>query len=116
MKVAASFPDKVAACPQRTWAILTKYDNNRDFVAWAEENKISIPQYQRADAYTFDLLDRFMEDKILISRVQSILADPLGHVTSPVADAIPVSVKTLIEQRQKMKKQMNLIVQVVDKM
>jgi len=115
-KTAAGFPARVAACPQRTWAILTKYDNNRDFVEWAEHNKITVPQYVSVQAYTSDLLDMFMEYKNNIARLQAVLSNPLGYVASPVSNAIKITVASLVEERKKMKREMATIVKVIDKM
>ena len=113
-KTAAVFPKKVASCPQRTWAILTKYDKNRDFVQWADKNKITIPQYQGVQAYTSDLLDMYMEYKSNIARLQAVLRNPKDYVPSSVPEAISIKAAALVDQRQQMKTQIGLIVKEID--
>jgi len=103
----------VSSCPRRTWAILTKYDNNRDFLQWAGENKVTIPQYQGIQAYTSNLLDTYMEYKNNIARLQTVLQSPKDYMMSSV-DAIPTSTAALINERDKMRKQMGLIVKEID--
>ena len=111
---AAAFPSRVASCPQRTWAILTKYDNNRDFVQWAGKNKIRVPQYHGAQAYTYGLLDMYMEYKTNIARLQAVLQNPNDYVMSSVPEAIQPTVAALVQKRRKMKAQMGLIVEEID--
>ncbi|KAF4946253.1 hypothetical protein FGADI_11330 [Fusarium gaditjirri] len=57
-RVAMDFPDKVAACPQRTYAILTKYTSLRSF---HEATVRGSPlDYENAGIYTNSLLDAYM--------------------------------------------------------
>jgi hypothetical protein len=68
MQAAARFPDLVADCPQRTYAILTKYDSLRSFVAMKPASYTKL-QYENAQIYTNALLDSFMEYKSLYKRL-----------------------------------------------
>jgi len=68
MAAAARFPDLVADCPQRTYAILTKYDALRSFVA-RKPASYSPLQYENAQIYTNTLLDSFISYKALYKRL-----------------------------------------------
>ncbi|PSR82112.1 hypothetical protein BD289DRAFT_454493 [Coniella lustricola] len=62
MQAAARFPSLVSACPQRTHAILTKYDSLRSFVSLRPAS-FSPLQYENAQIYTSVLMDAFMSYK-----------------------------------------------------
>ncbi|KAJ5986739.1 hypothetical protein N7451_011104 [Penicillium sp. IBT 35674x] len=68
MEAAARFPDLVAECPQRTYAILTKYDALRSFVARKPASYTAL-QYENAQLYTSTLLDTFVSYKALYKRL-----------------------------------------------
>lgn len=68
MAAAARFPDLVADCPQRTYAILTKYDSLRSFVARKPASYTPL-QYENAQIYTNTLLDSFVSYKALYKRL-----------------------------------------------
>lgn len=68
MAAAARFPDLVADCPQRTYAILTKYDSLRSFVAEKPASYTPL-QYENAQIYTNTLLDAFVGYKALYKRL-----------------------------------------------
>ncbi|KAI8633210.1 hypothetical protein F5Y19DRAFT_294110 [Xylariaceae sp. FL1651] len=68
MAAAARFPDLVADCPQRTYAILTKYDSLRSFVARKPASYTPL-QYENAQIYTNTLLDAFVSYKALYKRL-----------------------------------------------
>jgi hypothetical protein len=68
MAAAARFPDLVADCPQRTYAILTKYDSLRSFVS-AKPASYTTLQYENAQIYTSTLLDSFVSYKSLYKRL-----------------------------------------------
>lgn len=68
MSAAARFPDLVADCPQRTYAILTKYDALRSFVARKPAAYTAL-QYENAQIYTNTLLDTFVSYKALYKRL-----------------------------------------------
>ena len=115
-KAAAGFPAHDARCSQRTWAILTKYDNNRSFLEWADKYKIKVPSFTNCQQYTSDLLDAFMEYKNNLSRVQTVLARPELYTISQVTAPISISAKTLIAERKAMKIKMRMIVAEIDKL
>lgn len=68
MAAASRFPDLVADCPQRTYAILTKYDSLRSFQALKPAAYTPL-QYEQAQIYTNALLDSFMSYKELYKRI-----------------------------------------------
>lgn len=115
LKAAASFPSRVAQCPQRTWAILTRYDNNRDFVKWAAGKKIVVPDFNRAQLAMSDLLDDFMEYKHNLSRLQAVMANPSAYEESTSCrDAVGMDIASLVAERKKLKAEMTKISNVVD--
>ncbi|KAK4197962.1 hypothetical protein QBC40DRAFT_332216 [Triangularia verruculosa] len=62
-RVAMEFPDRVAVCPQRTFAILTKYTTLRSF--YEQTVKGSPLDYEIAGIYTSALLDSYMAYKVM---------------------------------------------------
>ncbi|KAK5942982.1 hypothetical protein PMZ80_003987 [Knufia obscura] len=68
MQAASRFPDLVAECPQRTYAILTKYDSLRSFVALKPKAYTKL-QYENAQIYTNALMDAFMTYKSLYKKL-----------------------------------------------
>jgi len=68
MEAAARFPSLVANCPQRTHAILTKYDSLRSFVS-LRPAAYSPLQYENAQIYTNVLMDAFMSYKSLYKKL-----------------------------------------------
>ncbi|CUA68061.1 hypothetical protein RSOLAG22IIIB_07735 [Rhizoctonia solani] len=113
-RAAAAFPAKVAVCPQRTWAILTPYENNPEFVQWALEHDIKPYDYSGVKSYASDLLDTYMGYKNNMRRIQSVLANPTGYVLGPARDPISISVKDLVLARKQMKAEMTKIMDEVD--
>ncbi|KAF3762918.1 hypothetical protein M406DRAFT_45333, partial [Cryphonectria parasitica EP155] len=68
MQAAARFPSLVADCPQRTHAILTKYESLRSFVS-LKPAQYSPLQYENAQIYTNVLMDAFMSYKSLYKKL-----------------------------------------------
>lgn len=68
MAAASRFPDLVAECPQRTYAILTKYNSLRSFQGRKPAAYRPL-QYEHAQIYTNALLDSFMSYKALYKRL-----------------------------------------------
>ncbi|KAF5664050.1 hypothetical protein FDENT_12978 [Fusarium denticulatum] len=116
ISAASAFPGRVAACPHKTYAILTPYNRNRHFVKWAEENNITIPDFSPVQQYTHDLLDSFMEFKNILSRIQAVIANPVAYQPSPFENAVDLHVEALVEERKKIKKEMAKIGSIVDKL
>ncbi|PNS21087.1 hypothetical protein CAC42_3425 [Sphaceloma murrayae] len=73
--VAARFPDLVAACPQRTHAILTKYTALRGFVQWRGAADVSPLGYEIANLYTSELLDVYMGYKLVWKDIHNLIDD-----------------------------------------
>ncbi|KAF2221092.1 hypothetical protein BDZ85DRAFT_321052 [Elsinoe ampelina] len=112
---AAAFPNQVAKCPQKTWAILTKYKANRSFVEWSRGRSISVLEYDSIASYTSELFDNFMEYKQLLKLVQDTISDPTIYtpqVWKP--NYIPIETRTLVAVRTALRVEMNKIVRVVD--
>ena len=74
MQAAARFPDLVAKCPQRTYAIITKYESLRSFVDKQPAGYTKL-QYENAQIYTNALMDSYMEYKNLYTRVGGDIFD-----------------------------------------
>ncbi|KAJ5294392.1 hypothetical protein N7508_009213 [Penicillium antarcticum] len=73
MQVAMEFPDNVASCPQRTFAILTKYTALRSY---HEQTTLGSPlDYENAGIYTGGLLDAYAEYKTLWKDIHQTISD-----------------------------------------
>ncbi|KAI1291440.1 hypothetical protein F5Y03DRAFT_403279 [Xylaria venustula] len=66
-QAAASFPQNVADCPQRIYAILTKYTALRSFQTLTP--RITPLLYDNAALYTNDLLDAYMDYKSIWKQI-----------------------------------------------
>ncbi|KKY14619.1 hypothetical protein UCRPC4_g06666 [Phaeomoniella chlamydospora] len=71
LQVAMEFPDRVAKCPQRTSAILTKYTGLRSF--YEQSIKGSPLDYENAGVYSSALLDAYMDYKLLWKNIQTTI-------------------------------------------
>ena len=116
MKAASGFPTRVAVCPQRTWAILTKYDNNRSFIEWADRYHIKVPQFERATQISSDLLDDFMEYKNNLVRIQAVMSDPGSFLKSPYKNPVGLAVEALVAERKLLKAEMGRIGKVIEQL
>ena len=74
MQAAARFPDMVAECPQRTYAIITKYETLRSFVKLKPAAYTPL-QYENAQLYTNAMMDTFMSYKNLYTKIGSYIYD-----------------------------------------
>ncbi|KAF5567875.1 hypothetical protein FNAPI_449 [Fusarium napiforme] len=74
METASKFPDLVANTPQRTYAILTKYEALRSFMA-LKPPKLSPMYYENAAIYTNALLDAYMDYKNIYRNLGTQLFD-----------------------------------------
>lgn len=88
MQAASRFPDLVADCPQRTYAILTKYDSLRSFIV-RQPAAYSKLQYENAQIYTNVLMDTFMSYKALYKR----LSDQILQVRHETMEVVPWDTK-----------------------
>ncbi|RAL08768.1 hypothetical protein BO97DRAFT_480426 [Aspergillus homomorphus CBS 101889] len=68
MQAAARFPDLVAECPQRIYAILTKYDTLRSFVRLKPASYTPL-QYENAQLYTNSLMEAYMTYKAMHKQI-----------------------------------------------
>jgi len=84
MQAAARFPDLVADCPQRTYAVLTKYENLRSFVE-RQPKAYSKLAYENAQIYTNVLMDAFMSYKALYKQ----LSDQIFQVRQKTMEILP---------------------------
>lgn len=73
--VAASFPQRVAACPDTTFAILTKYTNIKSYYSSLPENFNPVT-YENAELYTSGLLDDYMCYKVYLKTVREMRLAP----------------------------------------
>ncbi|GIC86089.1 uncharacterized protein Aud_002451 [Aspergillus udagawae] len=115
-KAAAAFPARVSKTPKRTHAILTKYDNNLSFLAWAQPRQIKIPQYDASYAYARELLDMYMTYKAHMTLIQAALAAPEKYQRSEAVDAVDVSIRGLATTRKMIRAEMSTIVEDIDKL
>ncbi|KAK7424025.1 hypothetical protein QQX98_000635 [Neonectria punicea] len=74
MEAAARFPELVSHCPQRTYAILTKYDTLRSFVALRPAS-FSPLQYENAQMYTNVLMDAIQNKTLEFEPVDAAQAE-----------------------------------------
>lgn len=74
MRAASRFADLVAKSPQRTYAILSKYDCLRSFLALKPPNATPL-DYENAKLYTNSLMDSYMTYKSLHQEAGSAIFD-----------------------------------------
>ncbi|KAF3907964.1 hypothetical protein ABW21_db0207796 [Orbilia brochopaga] len=119
MSVAASFPSKVAACPQRTWAILTKYDKNPSFVEWKNtkaKGGLKILHFSAVQQYTADLLDMYMVYKNNLEKLQAVMLNLTAYRLSSSSSPVSLTIESLVEERTKIKAEMRKIAGVIDEL
>nr|XP_036583869.1 uncharacterized protein CTRU02_06000 [Colletotrichum truncatum]KAF6793128.1 hypothetical protein CTRU02_06000 [Colletotrichum truncatum] len=96
MKAATRFPDLVAECPQRTYAILTKYENLRSFITKHRPAHSKL-QYENAQIYTNMLMESFMSYKTLYKQI----SDQMFQVRQKTMEIVPWEVKEASEVFEK---------------
>ncbi|KIJ40811.1 hypothetical protein M422DRAFT_114490, partial [Sphaerobolus stellatus SS14] len=117
LKAAAGFPAKVAACPKRTYAILTRYDCNIHFRAYAQKYSLILPEYTLTQRYVSDLLDMYVGWKHTLAVIQDVLLHPADYTESRNASALEIGAASLVNTRKSVvKKMMNLVVDEIDKL
>ncbi|KAJ5692691.1 hypothetical protein N7462_002114 [Penicillium macrosclerotiorum] len=114
MRAAAAFPSRVAECPQRTWVILTRYTDNREFVEWASDNNIKLPDFVPVQNYSSELLDCYMEFKHNLNRLQSVMANPSQYRLSKCENPIPLDIWALVKERELIRGKMRKIAGRID--
>ncbi|KAE8267394.1 hypothetical protein A4X09_0g4946 [Tilletia walkeri] len=131
MAAAARFPALVGLFPQRTYAVLTKYETLRSYLA-LKPAKLTPLRYELAQMYTNILLDAYMEYKSLARRISSDIADVQAGLKEIQSydmstrlerstalknanlDFFPETLIGLDAARRAIRNQMNLIVREVD--
>lgn len=112
---AAAFPARVAACPQRTWAILTKYKANHNFVTKFNMHLFKTLEYDQISSYTAELFDSFMDYKLLLKQLQNIINNRSAYQAKPlVPDAIDTSMATLLSVRSALREEQTKIVEAIE--
>jgi hypothetical protein len=71
--VSVRFADLVAAFPQHTHAILTKYTALRGYILWRNEVRLEPLDYEAAQLYTSELLDVYMGYKSIWRDIHKML-------------------------------------------
>ncbi|KAF5985419.1 hypothetical protein FBULB1_2914 [Fusarium bulbicola] len=96
LRIASQFPALVAQDPQRTWAILTKYEANRSFNEWSSYEILKPLDYDGVASYTSKLFDNYMQYNRLSKKVQDIISqrDKYSQVDKP--RAIPPELNALL--------------------
>ncbi|UKZ80130.1 hypothetical protein TrVFT333_007895 [Trichoderma virens FT-333] len=116
VQAASVFPQSVAKCPQRTWAILSRYDTIPNFIEYAQKHAIAIRRYDGVQTFTCDLLDMHMEYK---TNVQ-MLTHAMGHLDqyypAQEKNAIAINVASLVTERHKLKIEMAKLVKVIEEL
>ncbi|KAK4077755.1 uncharacterized protein Triagg1_3449 [Trichoderma aggressivum f. europaeum] len=114
IRASSGFPARVAACPQRTWAVLSPYTQNHSFVNWASESKICAPTFSHIEQYTHNLLDSYMLYKRHLALLQAAMGNPLAFRESKCDNHITLDVHSLIKERKAIKCEMAKIVDIID--
>ena len=112
MRAASSFPDNVSKCPQRTWAILTRYDTVPNFIEFANKPNppIKVRRYEGVQRYTSDLLDMYIEYKTNLLVVNDAMRHPEHYEESKREDHVFLTVESLVKERRLLKAEMAKIV------
>ncbi|PWN43856.1 hypothetical protein IE81DRAFT_322028 [Ceraceosorus guamensis] len=124
MRAAVRFPQNVAQCPQRTYAILTKYDHLRSYLA-DKPVELSKQSYENLTSYSDELLEMFMEYKAMLARCQAdiraILEGTKRFKTAQVfaddvKDPFPASIDGLEAACTEMRPQLGAIAARIDEL
>ncbi|PWN86842.1 hypothetical protein FA10DRAFT_200822 [Acaromyces ingoldii] len=73
-RAASRFPQNVAQCPQRTHAILTKYDRLRSYMALKPAG-LSKLAYENVVLYADELAEAFADYKAMLAKIQQDMRD-----------------------------------------
>ncbi|KAK0529324.1 hypothetical protein OC834_003732 [Tilletia horrida] len=129
MAAAARFPALVGLFPQRTYAVLTKYENLRSYLE-LKPVRLTPLRYELAQLYTNQLSDAFLEYKSLVKRLSTDIADvqaglkeikiPSNRVAIPSSvsaaklNYFAASLTGLDDARRAIRAQLNTIVAEID--
>lgn len=95
-------------------AILTKYKANRDFIkAYSNLSLSTTLQYDQISTITAELFDNFMEYKLLLKRIQSVLKSRDTYQSKLVVNAISTDLATLLSVKSAIQNEQTKIVEAV---
>ncbi|KAL6797472.1 hypothetical protein GGI42DRAFT_362129 [Trichoderma sp. SZMC 28013] len=114
IRAASGFPARVAACPQKTWAMLTPYTQNQSFVKWAAESKICVSTFSHIEQCTHNLLDSYMLYKRHLALLQAAIGNPLAFRESKCDNHITLDMHSLIKERKAIKYEIAKIVDIIN--
>ncbi|CZR43764.1 uncharacterized protein FPRO_07319 [Fusarium proliferatum ET1] len=111
IRVSSAFADNVAQCPQRTWAILTRYDTVPNFVVWSRglDTPIVVRRYEGVQRYTSELLDMYIEYKGNLLILNDAIRHQDRYEEAKSDDRIALALKSLIEARKSLRAEMGKI-------
>ncbi|KAK6523185.1 hypothetical protein TWF694_006079 [Orbilia ellipsospora] len=128
-KVAASFPSKVASCPQYINAILTPYGQNTSFLKWVKEKHnppknettsapnrvvLSALRYDAVYSYASELLEMYMGYKSHLALLRKVLLQPTLYRQADRGDALSLDNDSIIKERKSLRQKLKEIVSVID--
>lgn len=113
---ASAFPDNVAKCPQRTFAILSRYNTIPSFVEWVSRvsPSLQIRRYEGVQRYTSELLDTFIEYKSNLHLLNDAIRHPELYQRSSAFAAVEVTLEALLAERRRYKSIMETMVQQIE--
>ena len=112
VRASSAFADNVAKCPQRTWAILTRYDTVPGFVVWSStfSPPITIRRYEGVQRLTSELLDMYIEYKGNLLILNDAIRHQDRYEESQRPDRIDLALGALIDARRALRAEMGKIV------
>lgn len=116
IRASSAFPDNVAQCPQRTWAILTRYDTVPQFVLWSRKcnPQITVRKYEGVQRFTSELLDMYIEYKGNLIILNDAIRHQDDYERSPRPDGVEMALSKLIEARKSLRGEMTKIVRKIE--
>ncbi|KAK6446217.1 hypothetical protein FP744_10002466 [Trichoderma asperellum] len=116
IRAASAFSDNVSKCPQRTCAILTRYDTLPDFVVWSRgfSPAICVRQYEDVQGFASELLDMYMEYKGNLLLLNDAIHNQDRYERSSRPDGVDMELSSLIEARKLLRLGMIKIVRKIE--
>ncbi|KAF5567606.1 hypothetical protein FPHYL_3229 [Fusarium phyllophilum] len=120
IRVSSAFADNVAQCPQRTWAILTRYDTVPNFVVWSRglDTPVVVRRYEGVQRYTSELLDMYIEYKGNLLILNDAIRHQDRYDEAKADDRVALALGALIEARKSLRAEMSKIaakIEILDK-
>ena len=106
----------MANVPQRTYAILSRYDTVPTFVEYASGVNLEIRRYEAVQSFTSDLLDTFLDYKTNLLLINDVIKQPSKYQPADHPKAVAVEIKDLVQARNDAKREMRNIVDMIHKM